>query len=236
MPAISPYPNVTVVDHPLIQHKLTILRDVETGAKEFRELVKELAMLEAYEATRDFQLAETTVTTPDHRDDHLRAGRQEGRGHPDPARGPRHGRRHPRAHPGGARRPRRPVPRPRDAQAGRVLLQAARGHRRARRAHRRPDARDGRLGGGGDRVPAREGRPAHQPARAHRRARGHRRGRRAAARTSTSTRARSTATSTTTATSSRVSATRATASSAPSSARAERGDTPCRVRPGTSTS
>lgn len=58
------YPNVTVMDHPLIQHKLSILRDVNTGAKEFRELVKELAMLMAYEATRDFQLAESIVTTP----------------------------------------------------------------------------------------------------------------------------------------------------------------------------
>jgi uracil phosphoribosyltransferase len=59
-----PYPNVIVMDHPLIQHKLSILRDIKTGAKEFRELVKELAMLMAYEATRGFQLAETTVTTP----------------------------------------------------------------------------------------------------------------------------------------------------------------------------
>ncbi len=58
------HPNVVVMDHPLIQHKLSILRDVDTGAKEFRELVKELATLMAYEATRDFQLAETTVTTP----------------------------------------------------------------------------------------------------------------------------------------------------------------------------
>jgi uracil phosphoribosyltransferase len=55
---------VVLVDHPLVQHKLSILRDVRTGAKEFRELVKELAMLEAYEATRHFQLTETTVTTP----------------------------------------------------------------------------------------------------------------------------------------------------------------------------
>ncbi len=56
--------NVVVIDHPLVQHKLSILRDVGTGAKEFRELVKELAMLEAYEATRSFHLAETVVTTP----------------------------------------------------------------------------------------------------------------------------------------------------------------------------
>jgi len=59
-----PYPNVIEMDHPLIQHKLSILRDVGTGAKEFRELVKELAMLMAYEATRDFQVVETSVTTP----------------------------------------------------------------------------------------------------------------------------------------------------------------------------
>ncbi len=64
MPAPSPYPNVTVVNHPLVQHKLTILRSTSTGSKQFRELVKELAMLEAYEATRGFQLAETTVETP----------------------------------------------------------------------------------------------------------------------------------------------------------------------------
>lgn len=56
--------NVTVMDHPLIQHKLSILRDEKTGSKQFRELVKELAMLMAFEATRDFQLAETTVKTP----------------------------------------------------------------------------------------------------------------------------------------------------------------------------
>lgn len=64
MPKESPYPNVTVVNHPLVQHKLTIMRDKKTGSKQFRELVKELAMLEAYEATRNFQLAETTVVTP----------------------------------------------------------------------------------------------------------------------------------------------------------------------------
>lgn len=55
---------VVLMDHPLIQHKLSILRDEDTGAKVFRELVKELAMLMAYEATRDFRLVQTTVTTP----------------------------------------------------------------------------------------------------------------------------------------------------------------------------
>lgn len=56
--------NVVLMEHPLIQHKLSILRDAQTGSKVFRELVKELAMLMAFESTRDFQLAETTVTTP----------------------------------------------------------------------------------------------------------------------------------------------------------------------------
>jgi uracil phosphoribosyltransferase len=51
-------------DHPLIQHKLTLIRDVSTGTKEFRELVEEVAMLMAYEITRDLPLEETTVTTP----------------------------------------------------------------------------------------------------------------------------------------------------------------------------
>jgi uracil phosphoribosyltransferase len=56
--------NVTVLDHPLVRHKLSILRDERTGAKEFRELVRELAMLMAYEATRDFDVVSTTVRTP----------------------------------------------------------------------------------------------------------------------------------------------------------------------------
>ena len=55
---------VIVIDHPLVQHKLSILRDRETGTKEFRELVEELAILLAYEVTRDLPLKETTVETP----------------------------------------------------------------------------------------------------------------------------------------------------------------------------
>lgn len=53
-----------IIDHPLIQHKVTLLRDSGTGTKEFRELVEEIAMLLAYEATRDLPLTETTVETP----------------------------------------------------------------------------------------------------------------------------------------------------------------------------
>ena len=56
--------NVHVFDHPLIQHKLSILRDKDTGAKAFRELVGEIAMLMCYEATRDLPLEEATIETP----------------------------------------------------------------------------------------------------------------------------------------------------------------------------
>lgn len=53
-----------VMDHPLIQHKLTIMRDKNTGSKEFRELLNEISMLMAYESTRDLPLAEVEVETP----------------------------------------------------------------------------------------------------------------------------------------------------------------------------
>ena len=55
---------VTLIDHPLVQHKLSILRSVDTGTKQFRELVRELALFEGYEATRDFPLEDVPVTTP----------------------------------------------------------------------------------------------------------------------------------------------------------------------------
>lgn len=55
---------VYVLDHPLIQHKLTLIRDRRTGPKEFRELLEEVAMLMAYEITRDLPLEETVVETP----------------------------------------------------------------------------------------------------------------------------------------------------------------------------
>ena len=55
---------MTVVDHPLVQHKIAILRDESTGTKQFRDLVRELAMFEGYEATRDFPLEPVEVTTP----------------------------------------------------------------------------------------------------------------------------------------------------------------------------
>ncbi len=55
---------VCVFDHPLIQHKLSILRDERTSVKEFRELVSEIAMLMCYESTRDLPLEEVEVETP----------------------------------------------------------------------------------------------------------------------------------------------------------------------------
>ncbi|MDO5044404.1 MAG: uracil phosphoribosyltransferase [Coriobacteriia bacterium] len=55
---------VSIIDHPMVQHKLTILRDKNTSSKQFRELVKELALFEGYEATKDFELSETEIETP----------------------------------------------------------------------------------------------------------------------------------------------------------------------------
>ena len=58
------YENVFVMDHPLIQHKLTFLRDVSTGTKNFRELVSEIATLMCYEDTRDLPLMDVETVTP----------------------------------------------------------------------------------------------------------------------------------------------------------------------------
>ena len=56
--------NVTITNHPLIQHKLALLRDKNTGSKDFRTLVSEIASLMCYEATRDLQLEEVEIETP----------------------------------------------------------------------------------------------------------------------------------------------------------------------------
>ncbi len=58
------FDNVIVCDHPLVQHKVTLLRDKNTGAKEFRELVHEISMFMSYEATRDLPLKDITIETP----------------------------------------------------------------------------------------------------------------------------------------------------------------------------
>ncbi|MCG7622336.1 MULTISPECIES: uracil phosphoribosyltransferase [unclassified Epibacterium] len=56
--------HLTVVDHPLVQHKLTIMRDKATSTSEFRQLLRELTQLLAYEVTRELPLTTTTIETP----------------------------------------------------------------------------------------------------------------------------------------------------------------------------
>lgn len=55
---------VIVMDHPLIQHKIGLIRREETGSKDFRQLISEIAMLMCYEATRDLKLADVEIKTP----------------------------------------------------------------------------------------------------------------------------------------------------------------------------
>src|SRR6187549_3470698 len=55
---------VTVVDHPLVQHKLTLIRDKSISTKSFRQLLKEIGMLLCYEVTRDLPLMEVEIETP----------------------------------------------------------------------------------------------------------------------------------------------------------------------------
>ena len=63
MPAAQ-FANLTVLDHPLIQHKLSILRDRETSTRDFKQLVSEIAMLMAYEATQDLATEPVEIETP----------------------------------------------------------------------------------------------------------------------------------------------------------------------------
>ncbi|MDR1412992.1 MAG: uracil phosphoribosyltransferase [Actinomycetes bacterium] len=58
------FDNLMVLDHPLIQHKMSILRSVDTGKKKFTELVDEITALVTYEATRELPLEDVSVTTP----------------------------------------------------------------------------------------------------------------------------------------------------------------------------
>lgn len=55
---------VQVMDHPLIQHKVTLMRMKETGSKDFRELLEEITMLMGYEITRDLTLEDVAIETP----------------------------------------------------------------------------------------------------------------------------------------------------------------------------
>ena len=58
------FKNVEIMEHPLIKHKITMLRDEKTGTTEFRNLVEEIAMLEGYEALKDLPLKDIEVKTP----------------------------------------------------------------------------------------------------------------------------------------------------------------------------
>src|SRR2546428_385065 len=66
MPSVSSrhFSNLTVLSHPLIQHKLTILRDKRTSTRDFKQLVNEIAMLMAYEVTKDLPLEPVEIETP----------------------------------------------------------------------------------------------------------------------------------------------------------------------------
>lgn len=57
-------PHLTVIDHPLVQHKLTIMRDKEVSTSGFRRLLREISLLLAYEVTRELELTKTTIQTP----------------------------------------------------------------------------------------------------------------------------------------------------------------------------
>ena len=61
---VGPIDNVVYLNHPLIKHKITMLRDKNTGTNEFNQLVSEIAMLESYEALRDLETKEIEVETP----------------------------------------------------------------------------------------------------------------------------------------------------------------------------
>ena len=64
MPEASPWPNVTVLTHPLVQHKLSLLRQKATPTADFRQITREISLLLAYEVTRDLPLENLPIETP----------------------------------------------------------------------------------------------------------------------------------------------------------------------------
>ena len=58
------FPRLHIVDHPLVQHKLSLMRDKNTSTRDFRELLKEIAMLMGFELTRDFPIDYEEIETP----------------------------------------------------------------------------------------------------------------------------------------------------------------------------
>jgi uracil phosphoribosyltransferase len=61
---VHSFPNLTIIDHPLVRHKITVLRDRETSKKKFKEVVDEISMLMAYEVTKDLPMEEIEIETP----------------------------------------------------------------------------------------------------------------------------------------------------------------------------
>ena len=142
--------SVTHVTHPLVQHKLSYLRDRTTPTVHFRKLVNELTLLLTYEATKDFPTEPVEIETPLERMQAQRISGKKVAVCPVLRAGRGHARGRPLADLERARRLHRPLPRRGDAAAGRVLREAARGPRRARRDRARPDARDRQLERRGD--------------------------------------------------------------------------------------
>ena len=64
MQQIDEFPNLFILDHPLIQHKLTHMRNVKTSTRTFRQLLREIALLMGYEVTRNLPLTEENILTP----------------------------------------------------------------------------------------------------------------------------------------------------------------------------
>ena len=106
---------VTVVDHPLVQHKLTLMRDKNRSTKSFRELVNEIGMLLCYEVTRDLPLTDVEIETPLAKMMSQRIAGKKLVFAPILRAGPHLRRRHARSGAGGARRPYRALSRSADA-------------------------------------------------------------------------------------------------------------------------
>lgn len=82
---------IHIIDHPLIQHKLTIMRSKETSSSEFRRLLQEITLLMGYEITRDLPLEDVEVETPLEKMRGRRVAGKESRHRSDPPRRLRHG-------------------------------------------------------------------------------------------------------------------------------------------------
>ena len=137
---------VNVVDHPLVQHKLSLMREKDRSTKNFREILNEIGMLLGYEVTRDLPLELVDIETPlSPMKAPMIAGKKLTFG-ADPARRRRISRRHAGAGALGPRRPYRALSRSRDVAGRGILLQGAAGPVGPHRDPDGPDAGDRQLG------------------------------------------------------------------------------------------